>query len=951
MTPLVSILIRTLNREKLLLEALLSIASQHYRPIEVIIINDGGRPIDELLSKEQPKFNSINIHNYNHSHCLGRSHAANTAMEKASGEFLLFLDDDDLIEKTHIENLMALLLKQAEHQNIIGAYSGTQCVKTENGELIATEGLYNEEFDPIKLSYSNYLPIHAVLFKKSAYDLGCRFNTQLELYEDWNFWLQVIQHGALLHEPQITALYRIDESGIGQPNQVLNKDTTSHWNLFIKESRPFFSEAQLNHLIFSARTFSKLQSKLENQTLANDELEREIKILQKNLEDWEQTHNAILSHLDNKKETVAEQKLEIQRKNRLIDTLTEENSKNRTDYLALTKQLNIVENQNLELTTQLAFIKDKSLIKLAKDKSSSILRTALYALKYIIKQTEQTIMKIYPYIQAFLALILKGQFHQAYQRTRGFLKRFYLKKRLKEAHLKRKEDTTYILATHHTQYVAEMVKEALHAIGKSEVLILPPETENFAEGLHFVICPQMFEKLPGLYIAFQMEQSVSSRWFNKDYFQTLENAMAVMDYSKTNIRFLQETGKLHYKQVFWTPISNVNEFRSEINTDRKPKYDVAFYGDPNNERRQAFLSSLKQDFSVLVVSEVFGDALYKELSKARLIVNIHYYENALLETTRLYECLSLGFNVVSESSSDQIEHSVLAPYVNFTPIGDIEAMKTAIKSELMGSTSRNKQIPNDLTNFQYYFARMMVAIDLLPALPQKMLFKYLSKDDLKKPVTLTLPETFERHSYIKEVFPENTTFSGLRHFEGWVGAATSFKYLALASKHYNIKHLQISEDDVELKPNFKENYQCIQKFLFEKLKNEEWDIFCGLIADLNDDAKINKVYEYQGITLIELDKMTSMVFNIYNQKAIDLISNWDDSNRDIDNNTIDRYLESNKLKVITTLPYLVSHLPDHTSSIWHFENSIYDDLIEKSEAKLQQKLDAYLIDHQVINLN
>ena len=61
--------------------------------------------------------------------------------------------------------------------------------------------------------------------------------------------------------------------------------------------------------------------------------------------------------------------------------------------------------------------------------------------------------------------------------------------------------------------------------------------EGYLDVLYIVICPQMFPVLPGQYIVYQLEQSVSSRWFTDDYLARLENSLAIFDYSLKNIAF------------------------------------------------------------------------------------------------------------------------------------------------------------------------------------------------------------------------------------------------------------------------------------------------------------------------------------------------------------------------------------------------------------------------------
>jgi hypothetical protein len=105
-----------------------------------------------------------------------------------------------------------------------------------------------------------------------------------------------------------------------------------------------------------------------------------------------------------------------------------------------------------------------------------------------------------------------------------------------------------------------------------------------------------------------------------------------------------------------------------------------FYGDLKNKRRQRYLKELKKHFNVRVETNLFGAALHEAIAQTRVVVNIHYYEGAILESTRVCECLSLGATVVSEMSSNQGEHLDWEDMVTFTPVGDVQAMIEAIRN-------------------------------------------------------------------------------------------------------------------------------------------------------------------------------------------------------------------------------------------------------------------------------
>ena len=93
--PHVTAIIPTCNRPVMLERALRSIAAQESLPTEVIVINDAGDPNEYTTRRVVEKCGIANSMVFNNSRAKGASGARNTGAERASGEFLAFLDDDD----------------------------------------------------------------------------------------------------------------------------------------------------------------------------------------------------------------------------------------------------------------------------------------------------------------------------------------------------------------------------------------------------------------------------------------------------------------------------------------------------------------------------------------------------------------------------------------------------------------------------------------------------------------------------------------------------------------------------------------------------------------------------------------------------------------------------------------------------------------------------------------
>jgi hypothetical protein len=75
----------------------------------------------------------------------------------------------------------------------------------------------------------NFLPIHAVLFRmQTVRERGLRFDEELPVLEDWDFWLQLTEGADLVHCPGVSAVYRqgLGQSALGDP------DHPNHWRVW-----------------------------------------------------------------------------------------------------------------------------------------------------------------------------------------------------------------------------------------------------------------------------------------------------------------------------------------------------------------------------------------------------------------------------------------------------------------------------------------------------------------------------------------------------------------------------------------------------------------------------------------------------------------------------------------------------------------------------------------------
>lgn len=152
------------------------------------------------------------------------------------------------------------------------------------------------------------------------------------------------------------------------------------------------------------------------------------------------------------------------------------------------------------------------------------------------------------------------------------------------------------------------------------------------------------------YIAFQSEQLFegSPWWKLGNLHPILQRAKAVWDYSPANIEFLSSKGiPAAHLPIGFHPV--LQRIRKPI---EPPEHDVLFYGS-RNERRNTILAGVSALPSQPVVTALFGaygkqrDA---QIARARINMNIHYYEAMVFEAVRVSYLLNNGAFTISESS-------------------------------------------------------------------------------------------------------------------------------------------------------------------------------------------------------------------------------------------------------------------------------------------------------------
>ncbi len=256
--PLVSVIVRTKDRPKLLKSALQSIANQIYRPIEVVLVNDGGCDLEAEELKDI--LGDIFLNYIRLEENKGKSHAGNVGIENAQGDYIGFLDDDDEFYPDHLQILTQKLI----YSPLKIAYTDAEIffIELNKEDKIKEKFKYvahSEDFSPGILLVQNYIPFMCLLFHKEVFN-QTRFDEGFEIFEDWILLINLSQKYWFEHIKKVTAKYIqwSDESQINR--RALSEDFSkeAYKRVLDQNIDKISSEVIYTYCVYSATEKKKL---------------------------------------------------------------------------------------------------------------------------------------------------------------------------------------------------------------------------------------------------------------------------------------------------------------------------------------------------------------------------------------------------------------------------------------------------------------------------------------------------------------------------------------------------------------------------------------------------------------------------------------------------------------------------------------------------------------------
>lgn len=215
-SPHVSVILATYNGSRFLREAIESVLSQEYSNFELIIVDDASTDLEvgEILESYKKQDNRIiSLRNQRN---MERSWSKNIWVQHARGEYIAFIDDDDIWNKDKLSRQLQVLESHPDI-GIVGTFAR---FIDESGKLLWET--YHLKITPEDIRWNILITnqfIHSsVLIRKSVFERSWGFPEGMNLCEDYDLWFRILEVSQGINIPESLVYYRVRTSSTTAKN-------------------------------------------------------------------------------------------------------------------------------------------------------------------------------------------------------------------------------------------------------------------------------------------------------------------------------------------------------------------------------------------------------------------------------------------------------------------------------------------------------------------------------------------------------------------------------------------------------------------------------------------------------------------------------------------------------------------------------------------------------------
>lgn len=297
--PLITFIVTSYNYENYVLKTIESIKNQSYENIEIIVVDDNSCDNSVEKAKEFAKNSpKLPIKIIQHDQNKGQMASMQTGLSYAQGQFVCFVDSDDILVKDYAKTLIRVhlstsvafvsgqLIEIGENDEIHTTYSVSSFQKEKSFELKSLQDLFNVNLDNVDFKVLNlknapfggwhWSAMSANMFRKSALDLFLNYDTP----ENWKIcpdkfllnFMHLIGGSAIVYAPVLGYRRHSENSGCSrlvcgckrynndearkinvENNKKIRKDTINFIKKHKKEFNAALGKRNVNHLLWQVR--------------------------------------------------------------------------------------------------------------------------------------------------------------------------------------------------------------------------------------------------------------------------------------------------------------------------------------------------------------------------------------------------------------------------------------------------------------------------------------------------------------------------------------------------------------------------------------------------------------------------------------------------------------------------------------------------------------------------
>lgn len=264
MNPTVSVVIATYNYAQYLPEAIESVLGQTFQDLEIIIVDDGSTDDTQHVVESFLSDKRIAYHRINH---LGQPKAKNFGIHRSSGEYIAFLDADDIWLPAKLEKQISLFRNDPQ----LGVVYSRRTLIDSNGHNLPTKQPLLSRGHVLKRMFqNNFVCFSSCVIQRYVFDHIGLFDEDIPLAIDYDLWLRIAKQYRFDYVDEQLVKYRTGHTNLSCRGierlhialDIMNRSLCDHetkMQLGNRLIRQCYAETYA-HLAYAHRSSSRMRS-------------------------------------------------------------------------------------------------------------------------------------------------------------------------------------------------------------------------------------------------------------------------------------------------------------------------------------------------------------------------------------------------------------------------------------------------------------------------------------------------------------------------------------------------------------------------------------------------------------------------------------------------------------------------------------------------------------------